>query len=716
MRRVAVLGGGMAGLTTAWRLSDPACRDEVEVTVYQRGWRLGGKGASSRGVHGRIEEHGLHVWLGYYDNSFALIQEVYGELDRPRTDPECAIRSWREAFAPADQVGIEDDLGGSWAHWVATFRRQPGEPGRADPPPTASDTCPPHLDAGAGPSDAAASVVSFVRRGLTLLLDFAASLQADGAGAPAARVTLTGSAVPPWTASASRTVSIEQLLRQAEIAALVGALEALRLVGRVPSTGAAMEFVLARFDRLQRELDVRSRTDPDSRRSAQLADLVLTCLRGVVRDRLLSDPRGFSAADDTDFRDWLRRHGASEDTCQSSLVRGMYDLVFAYEQGDPDRPRFAAGLGLFLAGKLFFDYRGSIFWRLNAGMGDVVFAPLYQALCARGVRFRFFHRVDQLRLDPARTQVASITLAQQAKLVDPGQDYEPLVRVEGLPCYPAGPRTEQLVGPVAPELESHWADRTDEQLVELKAGTDFDVAVLATSVGMVPYVCAELVEHSPRWRAMVERVATVPTQSLQVWLRRSERELGWRHLGSTVSGYSVPFDTYASMTHLLAREAWPDEEGVRGLAYFCSVLAKGHELDPAAADEAVRAHAVTFLEREAGHFWPAARPATGGFRWDLLPGAGAANGADRLRAQYYRANVDPSDQYVQSLPGSGAYRLRADESGYANLVLAGDWINCGLNAGCVEAAVMSGAQAANAVLGRPLMTGVLGGWWGVTTP
>ena len=64
------------------------------------------------------------------------------------------------------------------------------------------------------------------------------------------------------------------------------------------------------------------------------------------------------------------------------------------------------------------------------------------------------------------------------------------------------------------------------------------------------------------------------------------------------------------------------------------------------------------------------------------------------------ANVDPSDRYVQSLAGTDRYRLRPDESGYDGLYLAGDWTDCGLNAGCIEAAVLSGLQAANAVLGR----------------
>ena len=63
----------------------------------------------------------------------------------------------------------------------------------------------------------------------------------------------------------------------------------------------------------------------------------------------------------------------------------------------------------------------------------------------------------------------------------------------------------------------------------LRAGVDFDDVVLATSLGMLPHVCPELVEDSARWRAMVTGVATVPTQALQVWMRRSESELGWKH-------------------------------------------------------------------------------------------------------------------------------------------------------------------------------------------
>jgi uncharacterized protein with NAD-binding domain and iron-sulfur cluster len=212
---------------------------------------------------------------------------------------------------------------------------------------------------------------------------------------------------------------------------------------------------------------------------------------------------------------------------------------------------------------------------------------------------------------------------------------------------------------------------------------------------------------------MVQHVATVPTQSLQVWLRPSDHELGWAHPGSTVAGYAEPFDTYASMSHLIGREAWPDGRRPGSIAYFCSVLPASTATDPAVAREVVRQHAEQFLERHAAHFWPAARAENGQFRWELLCGAGTTVGPPRLNAQYWRANVDPSDRYVQSLPGTGRLRLRADESGYRNLVLAGDWINCGLNAGCIEAAVMAGLQAGNVLRGRLLTSGLLGSWYGL---
>ena len=187
VRRIAIVGGGMAGLAAAWRLSGELGRDQVEITVYEQDGLLGGKGASSRGVHGRIEEHGLHVWLGYYDNAFRLIRQVYEELDRPRTAPDCPIQGWRDGFAPAGRVGVEEATGRGWQHWVATFRPTTGEPGDE------------------GRSGGTASVSEFLRRAVGLLADFSTSLlEMRAADADPTRtrrqvaaVVLSGSPQPP---------------------------------------------------------------------------------------------------------------------------------------------------------------------------------------------------------------------------------------------------------------------------------------------------------------------------------------------------------------------------------------------------------------------------------------------------------------------------------------------------------------------------------------
>ncbi len=66
-----------------------------------------------------------------------------------------------------------------------------------------------------------------------------------------------------------------------------------------------------------------------------------------------------------------------------------------------------------------------------------------------------------------------------------------------------------------------------------------------------------------------------------------------------------------------------------------------------------------------------------------------------------RANTRPSERYVLTPPGAPQARLRADESGLANVVLCGDWVRTGIDLGCIESAVMSGRQASRALCGAP---------------
>ena len=168
----------MAGLAAAWRLSEPGWRAELEsITVYQRGWRLGGKGASSRGANGRIEEHGLHLWLGYYENSFRVLREVYAELDRPASDPSAPIQTWTDAMIPAETVGLEDRRRDGWQHWLGEFTRNDLLPGEPDA--TLREF----------------SVADTLRRALQLITDFLESLPDEGVGS--GEVVLSGSPAAP---------------------------------------------------------------------------------------------------------------------------------------------------------------------------------------------------------------------------------------------------------------------------------------------------------------------------------------------------------------------------------------------------------------------------------------------------------------------------------------------------------------------------------------
>jgi uncharacterized protein with NAD-binding domain and iron-sulfur cluster len=689
--RVAVLGGGMAGLAAAWRLSEPGWRAELEsITVYQRGWRLGGKGASSRGANGRIEEHGLHLWLGYYENAFRLLRECYAELDRPRTDPAAPIRTWREAMLPARTVGLEDRRAGAWHHWLGEFTPNDLVPGE------------PHGSA------RELGVADIVRRALQLIVDFLDSLPDD----PGA-VVLSGGPDPPAAAG-----GVVAGFRTGVLAAVLEATSMLQRAIDGATVAASVESLDRAIATTNAALRSLAADDPDLRRTWHLVAVMAAVTRGMLADGIVGDRRSFRDLNDEDFLDWIGRHGAPDDVAEFAFVRGLYDLVFADAGPARSRRGVSAGVAVFLTTKMFFEYRGAIFWKMAAGMGDVVFAPLYEALRRRGVRFEFFSRVDALHLSADRARIAAVTVGRQARLRPGLDEYEPLVRVGGLPGFPSTPCVDQLDAPAAiaqQPLESHFCDWPDADARMLRDGEDFDALVLAIPVGMAPIVCRELIADRREWRAMVEHVTTTATQAVQLWLREDEPSLGWPEPGATVSAYESPFNTWASMPQLIDVEAWPATDRPGAIAYFCGALEAPWPADaPGTAYAAeqrarVRANAVELVERQLAHLLPGTA-AAGAFRWELLCGRDGHAGPDAIDTQLFLAGVDPSDRYVQCAPGSDAYRLRADESGYDNLVLAGDWTDNGLNAGCIEAATLSGLQAANAVLGRSRLHRIAGAW------
>src|SRR6185503_542611 len=175
-----------------------------------------------------------------------------------------------------------------------------------------------------------------------------------------------------------------------------------------------------------------------------------------------------------DARAWFRRHGAAPTTVDSTPVRALYDLYLAYEDGDQARPALAAGVAIHAVLRLALGYKGAVVNEMRGGMGEVVIAPIYEALAARGVKFAFFHRVERLELSPDRTSVARIHVARQVELKDGSTTgYRPLHPVGGLPCWPSEPFADQIRNGDAlkgVDLESRWSGWTDVEHRVLEVG------------------------------------------------------------------------------------------------------------------------------------------------------------------------------------------------------------------------------------------------------
>ena len=124
--------------------------------------------------------------------------------------------------------------------------------------------------------------------------------------------------------------------------------------------------------------------------------------------------------------------------------------------------------------RLALGYKGAVVNEMRAGMGEVVIAPMYETLAARGVKFAFFHRVERLELNADRSQVERIHIARQVELKDgTTTGYRPLQPVDGLPCWPSSPLVDQIkdgeaLGDV--DLESRWSGWQDVDQRVLEAG------------------------------------------------------------------------------------------------------------------------------------------------------------------------------------------------------------------------------------------------------
>jgi len=685
--KIVIIGGGMSSMATAFGITEsPNWQENYDITIYQLGWRLGGKGASGRNSNHeeRIEEHGLHVWGGFYENAFRVIRSCYQELNRPSSKP---LATWDEAFKPSALVSWMEDLE-PWIAWNNEFPQYSSTPGDGQPMPSLWD-------------------------GLLRILEWIIQTYADIPLYSSDSKTDNSSKSVIDRLSAEALDWIEKGIHKAHHKLVIEAYQLMKGAEEKHFDGIT-ELSLQVIALLKKHQSMRPSRDTMSngeRRAEILIDLGIAEIKGIIEDGVLID--GFEAINNIDLKAWFTKHGAHQTSVESGLVRGSYDFIFAYEDGDPTKPFLEAGTGLQMIFRLIMWYKGAIFWKMQAGMGDTVFTPLYKVLKAKGVKFKFFQKIINLSLSPDQKSIESITIGEQATLKN--GDYEPLVDVLDLPCWPSEPLYDQLVqGEELKKqkinLETPWADWPMVNTYTLQQGADkdFDTVVLATSLAPINDICQELINANSDWKNMMDNVKTTQTQAFQLWMSPTLSELGWENGPTVLTGYGHPFETWADMSQVIDREEWGGTGQKPGsIAYFCGCLPDADPIPPYSDHQfpkqqkaLAKQNAINWIKQYLTGLWPFAI-GKDDFNWDLLVDLNSEQGEARFDSQYWRANIAPPERYVLSVPNSTKYKLKANQSGFVNLYLAGDWVQNGLNFGCIESATMGGLQASQAICGYP---------------
>lgn len=676
-QRIAVLGGGAASLSSVFHLtSQPDWKTKYDITVYQLGWRLGGKGATGRDpTKGqRIEEHGLHLWFGFYDTSFRMMRAVYDELRRPASVP---ISTFDQAFLPHNFFTMQQRFNGQWHTWNLPLPTNPSKPGEgSDYPP---------------PWDYAIEVLELLWE---IWEAYVGDLD-DSLLEKALRLPFTIARVTAVKAIAVALDQVHKILKVQGNALLAQHVAVPLLKGAL----AVMRRVLGD--------DVKTKLE--AYRTWITIDAIGTLLVGVLADDLLR--RGPDAINDENFNDWVKRHGGSPELMESCLIQSAYDSSFALFHWSTN-PDMEAGTVLRGAARMFLMYKGSVTWRFAAGTGDTVFAPLYEVLKARGVKFEFFHEVTDLVCPPSGpNEVTEIHFNRQAHLNGPS--YEPLVNVKGLPCWPNRPLYGQLVeGPQLQadgvDLESYYSGWVGTPRV-LKKGVDYDLVICGLSLDPLHFVAKKLTARSTAWQLMLGKLQTNRTQAFQLWVNQDLTQLGWKYGPSLLSTFGEPLDTWADLSITLPYEQWPAGHDPKIVGYFCGAMTDSDWSYPPRTDLGYPARqealakdiALSFINDKLRYLWPSAFNAAGDFDWNVLVDPSGRVGPSRFDSQWWRANYEPSERYVLSVTGSSKFRLKCDDTGFDGLYLVGDYTQCGLDAGCMEGAIISGAMASRAICGFP---------------
>jgi uncharacterized protein with NAD-binding domain and iron-sulfur cluster len=699
-KRVTILGGGPAGLAAALALSATvALRARYDVTVYQAGWRLGGKcGQGRKGPANRIEINGTHYLFGAYDEAFDIAHTVFAELDAAR---DHRFGTFDSQFMACSTIAIKQFFAGNWSTWAIEL------PGDGKPPSTSPEPLSPGL---------------LLRELIRWMLNGTSNEQVKALMVQVGQPTGVGSHVLPswWSSLVEKLGGDVGLLEHLTFAELLTLGE--RLVVAAEQTlvqslekgwlhDAFVELLTRARAWVWDHLGMAAEVDLEVNRFVLLVDLACTVSIGALQDDVFGQ-KGFESIDGLDLRDWLISHGAHESTAWSAPIATWYNAIAAYRQGEVSLPDMSAGIGLQALLRLALTYRGAFAFQLSHEVGDSLIAPIHQVLANRGVKLMYFHRVRELQPSADGQSIDAIVIERQVELLsgDPAS-YQPFMLMpDGRPVWPDAPLLDQIKQPPmqAGELLSFYCPQVGQLLPPLRKGEDFDIAIYALPVATLPWVCPALLEQKPAWADMAAKLGTTETQSLRLWLYPTVEEMGWTYGQAVLSGYFEPLATWEDACQLISAESWPEDNRPGSIATLFGVLPGAPEIYPGPQDHSYPQQRQPVAEQAAqqfctayvGSLWPKATNPQNpvGLDWSELvtldPGL---VGPARLGGQSIRSNVGPVEAYTQVHHGTLKYRMAPDQTGYANLRIAGDWVRNGYEVGSVEGALIAGQLAARSI-------------------
>ena len=657
---MVILGGGPAGVAAAYWLSHPAQNGKFAVTLYSLGWRLGGKCASGRNAaqNNSIEEHGLHMLMGCYQNGFATMRACYLDWRKIKSDPTNMFQVWSDAFLPQRLITMmQYDTTASppaWTPWDFPFPQTLGEPG----------------DGPLVPGSTAHTLVPDEQ----LLITMGEWLIANTPQSAIYYSELETAMHAVHALFVTASTNTEQTIAQLKQAAA-----AVQPYTATKPAAAAIEW-------------------PSWHELAILADVGIALALGYVFDLYNKGPAGYTALNQLDFRQWLQNNGATSAAANSAPINTFYDLAFTAVDGNSNSSgSAAAGVSFRTLLEMGVGYRNAPLFKMAAGMGDAVFTPFYDVLTARGVNIQFFSRVTGLT-PGAGGVLEQIDISVQATTVS-GAQYQPLTRItcangKQLDVWPNQPDWSQLTDGAKLEAEgadfefSGWTQSYGS--VSLVAGQDFDIAISAMPPGALIPIGNALVDQVPAWSTALNASRSVGTQSLQLWMGPTTEGLGWTEGATVLTGYAQPYDSWGDMSQVIGAECWPSGSTPGSIAYFCgTVEIMQGKVTLGEMEAVVSKDASTWMTASLQGIWPniGSDPVT----------------SPHIMQRFDQPNFDWSDTYVQT-PAGNNVSSRFDPSkpaGLSNFYAIGDWTLTRFSGGCFESAIESAMLAARGISGFP---------------